>query len=198
MANLNNAFGARAVRHRNGAAYNGSARLYYSTGATALFIGDPVIVTSAGGNAAAYFGSPVGSLPTVARATAGTGNALTGFVVGFFVEDRGNAPYGVNGASRGVFVADDPDLIFEIQDSGVATLGVSAVSASTNLDLSTNAGSTATGRSGATLNTTLGNVAGDQLKILGLAERPNNVIGQFSVWEVMINNHTQMQGVAGI
>jgi hypothetical protein len=198
MANLVAPFGARPVRHRNGAPYNGACRLYFSAGASALYIGDPVIVTSAGANSAPYFGSPPGSLPTVALATAGRSNAITGFIVGFYPETAQSTVYGANGANRGVYVCDDPDVIFEIMDSGAATPTVAFASSTGNLDLSTFSGSTATARSGATLNTTLDNNAAAQLKIIALAERPNNVVGKNAVWEVTINNHTLVAGVAGI
>lgn len=198
MANVSAAFGARPVRHRSGAPYSGGCRLYYSAGASALYLGDPVIVTNAGGNSSTYFNHVAGSLPTVALATAGAGNAITGFIVGFFPETAQSAVYGVNGATRGVYVADDPDLVFEIQDDGVSASTVTFASESGNLNLSAFSGNTNTGRSGATLNSTMTNGATDQLKVIGLAERANNAVGKFAVWEVVINNHTLVTGVAGI
>ncbi len=108
MANLAAAFGMRPIRHRNGAPYSGAARLYFTTGASALYIGDPVIVNG-GGNTALYYGSPISSLPTVILATAGNGNSLTGAVIGFFPEQATSSVYNPSGASRGVFVADSPD-----------------------------------------------------------------------------------------
>ncbi len=202
MANLAAAFGMRPIRHRNGAPYSGAARLYFTTGASALYIGDPVIVNG-GGNTALYYGSPISSLPTVILATAGNGNSLTGAVIGFFPEQATSSVYNPSGASRGVFVADDPDLLFEIMDDGVTTLvASSALSGSWNLNSSTYSGSTATGRSGWTLNSNSGSPSdssGDQVKILGLAERPNNVLGKNAVWEVIINNHTLVAaGPAGV
>jgi hypothetical protein len=198
VANISAPFGLRPVRHRSGAPYSGSCRLYYTTGATALYIGDPVVVVG-GGNTAVYQGSPPGSLPTVVLCTAGAGNAITGAVVNFFPEQATSLAYNASGTSRGVFVADDPELIYEIQDDGVAALvSTSALSSSSNLNLSTFSGSTITARSGATMNTTLTNGATDQLKILGLAERPNNTVGKLAVWEVVINNSSIVAGIAGV
>jgi hypothetical protein len=191
VANVAAAFGGRPVRHLNGAPYSGAVRLYYTTGATALYIGDPVIVLG-GGNTTIYQGSPVGSLPVVVLATAGNGNAITGFVQSFFPEQATSAVYNASGTSRGVFVADDPALIYEIMDNGTAALTQAALSASFNLDLSVYSGSTITGRSGATMGTTANNSAGDQLKCIGLAERPNNIVGKNAIWEVMIANHTMV------
>jgi hypothetical protein len=191
VANVAAAFGGRPVRHLNGAPYSGAVRLYYTTGATALYIGDPVVVVG-GGNTALYYGSPIASLPTVVIATAGNGNALTGFVQSFYPETAQSSVYNPSGASRGVFVADDPDLIYEIMDDGLAALTQAALSASFNLNLTAFTGSTATARSGATMTSTASNEANDQLKVIGLAERPNNIVGKNAVWEVMMANHTMV------
>lgn len=208
MANNSAAFGMRPLRHKAGAPYSGAARLYfYPSGQSAnLFIGDPVIVISAGAFSSPYFygasggATPIvaGALPEVALATAGAGNAITGVVVAFFPEQATSSVYGLGSTNRGVWVADDPELIFEIQDDGVSTSTAAWASQSSNLNLSTFSGSTITARSGATINSTLTNGATDQLKIISLSERPNNAVGKFAVWEVMINNHTLVTGVAGI
>ena len=200
MANLAAAFGGRPVRYVSNAPYNGAANLYYSTGASALYVGDPVVVNGSS-NQAAYYGSPAGSLPSVVLATAGiagTGTPLTGFVVGFFGEDSASKSYGVNGAARGVLVADDPSLVFEIMDDGVTALDYTAVQGTGILNLSTYSGSTATGYSGATLSTTsfpLNTATSsyfglDQLKVLRLATRSNNAVGANAVWDCMIVRHT--------
>lgn len=210
MANNSAAFGLRPIRHKAGAPYSGAARLYfYPSGQSAnLFIGDPVIVISAGAFASPYFYGPTavggatpivaGALPEVALATAGAGNAITGVVVGFFPEQATSNVYGLGSTNRAVWVADDPELLFEIQDDGVSASTAAWPSQSSNLNLSTFTGSTITARSGATINSTLTNGATDQLKIISLSERANNAVGKFAVWEVMINNHTLVTGVAGI
>jgi hypothetical protein len=196
MANTNAPFGLRPVRHKNGAPYNGAANMYYYTGSSNLFIGDPVIVNGSS-NTTAYYGSPIGSLPTITTITAATANAISGAIVGFFAEDFSSKAYGVGSSARGVYIADDPELIFEIQDDGLVTSTVAFVSAGGNF-VTGSGGSTVTNLSSYMLSSTTATSATDQLKILRLSTRSNNAVGQYAVWEVMINYHTQNHGMAGI
>ena len=53
----------------------------------------------------------------------------------------------------------------------------------------TTAGSTATGQSGAELDSSDAKTAAAQMRILGLSTKPGNVVGANAVWEVMINEH---------
>lgn len=205
MANTNQPFGARPVRHRNGAPYSGACTLYYIPASlAACYVGD-FVAQGGSSNDVAYAGNPVGSLSTVALATSGTAvtsgspNVILGVVVGFHAEQATSPVYNPASTARGVYVADDPDLIFEIQDSGAATLAYTDVGANFLLDVSTNSGSTATGLSGHTMGTSAdtSNV-GAQLKMLGLAKRPKNVVGQYGVWDVVINNHVFGKRVLGM
>ncbi len=200
MANLATAFGGRPVRYVSNEPYNGAANLYYSAGASALYVGDPVVVDGSS-NSAQYFDNAPGTLPTVVLATAGvagTGTALTGFVIGFYAEDFSSKTYGVNSAVRGVWVADDPRLVFEIADDGLNALPYTAVQGTGILNLTAFTGSTATGLSGATLstagfpiNTATSTYFGlDQLKVLRLSQRSNNALGLNAVWDCMIVRHT--------
>ena len=195
MANNNAPFGARPVRHKSGAPWNGQQNLYYYTGSNTLYIGDPVIVKGSA-NTTPYYGSPAGSLPTVDLTTAGDGYFLTGFITGFFAEDFSSKAYGVASATRGVFVADDPELVFEIQDDGLVTSTVAFVAAAGNL-VAGSGGSTYTNLSSLMLSSTTATTATSQVKILRLSTRSNNALGQYAVWEVMINNHTQVAGTIG-
>src|SRR5690606_25327210 len=129
--------------------------------ATALYIGDPVVKVAGGSNAAAVsapgagsFG--IGTLPSVEKTVAGdvdgATKAITGVIVGFAAlpGDLGKN-YNPASTERIAFVADDPDLIFEIQADGAvpaASMGLNAVF------IMTHAGSTYTGLSGVELDTT--------------------------------------------
>ncbi len=190
MANPNAPFGLRPVRHRNGAPFNGGGNLYIvpASVATNLFIGDPVTL-GGDSNTAIYQGYAPGTLPTVAPITAGDGNPVLGSVVSFFPEQATSTIYSLPSTVRGVYIADDPELEFEIMDNGVAALGHAAVGRSANLDISTYSGSTASGVSGATMNTTLSSSAASQLHILGMIMQPNIALGTNAIWRVMINNH---------
>jgi hypothetical protein len=204
MANTNSAFGARPVRHRSGAPYSGSATLYYVPASlAAMYIGDFVYLAGSS-NSVEYYGNPIGSLQTVGIATSGyavtsgASTVLVGAVVGFFAEQATSTVYNPASTARGVWVADDPELVFEIQDSGVATLAYTDVGSSFAIDVSTNSGSTATGRSGHTMGTTADSTnAGVQLHMLGLSKRPKNSVGQYAVWDVMINNHAYGTRILG-
>lgn len=202
MANTDNPFGLRPVQHRNGAPYTGACKPYYIPAAygTALFIGDPVVITGAVNTAAVKApgaGSfPIGALPVVAKATAGDGNAITGVIVGFAA---GDYIYNPASTERVVFVADDPDLVFEIQCDGTLTpadVGYNAVL------IYTTSGSTVTGRSGVELDTTSDVPAADasnQLTIRGFVNREDNdMAAAYAKVLVTINQHTAATGAIGI
>lgn len=194
MANSDTPMGLKPIRHGNGAPYNGAYSEYYvpSTYATALYIGDPVIVTGTS-NTSGYKGNEPGTLPEINKATAAGGNYITGVIVGFEpLPGDLTKTYNAASTERIVYVADDPDLVFEIQEDGDTT-PLAATSASNNADLIyTHSGSTATGQSGAELDsTTINTTATLQLRVKRLVNRVNNSIGAYAKWEVMINLHTQ-------
>lgn len=204
MPNTDTPFGLRPVQHRNGAPYTGASKPYYIPAAygTALYIGDPVVITGAV-NTAAVKGAgagafPVGALAVVAKATAGDGNALTGVIVGF-ASTSDSATYNPASTERIAFVCDDPDVLFEIQADGTVTpadVGFNAVL------IYTHAGSTITGRSGAELDTTSDVPAADasnQLTIRGFVNREDNdMAAANSKVLVTINQHTFATGAIGI
>src|SRR3990167_8968541 len=175
MANVNLARGLIPVRYISGAPYNGAANVYYvpSTYATALYRGDPVIhVTDA---------SDTNGVPTVARATAAGGNYMIGVMIG--VVAHGEPPANVlatdpiyHAASTAgyILVADDPYLLYEIQEDsvgGVMTVGA----AGRNADLVAGTGSTVTGYSGFQLDSsTLATTNTLQLRIRRPVERADN------------------------
>lgn len=206
MANTDNRFGLRPIKHRNGAAYNGAFNAYYvpSSYGTALFVGDPVVRVDTGSNAAALNTPggdfPIGTLPIVAKATVGDGNAITGVIVGFGPDPDGlSRIYNPASTERLVYVADDPDLVFEAQMEGTLTatmVGLNAVL------IYTHAGSTSTGLSGAEVDTgTTTAPAADasyQLTIRRMVNRVDNEMGANAKVEVTINNHTEAHASLGI
>jgi hypothetical protein len=207
MANEDRPFGLKPVRHKSGAPYTGAANPYYipSTYNTALFIGDPVVKVAAGSNTAAVKvpggGSfAIGTMPSIERTVVGDVDGvtkmITGVIVGFSALPTG-LDYKHNPASteRVAFVADNPDLVFEIQADGAipaASMGLNAVL------IATHSGSTTTGLSGMELDTTSDVPAADasnQLLILRAVNREDNdtTITHAKV-EVLINCHTQAPG----
>ncbi len=200
MANADRPFGLRPVRYKSGAPWNGQATPYYvdSGNGTALFLGDPVV---ANGNANASRigrGHEPGTLLSVIRATAGDAAPILGVVVGVEPETRDSLVYRAASTSRVVYVADDPDLIFHVQDDAGGTPGEGNAFLNANL-IYTHAGSTVTGQSGAEINgATWAADQSFQILVLGLARLPNNeVSSDNAIWEVMINTHQFKGGAVG-
>ncbi len=204
MPNVNTPFGLKPLRYKSGAPYNGAAVPMYidAAYATALFIGDPVVKVVAGSNAAPITvpggGSfNIGTLPQVEKAAAADAARITGVIVGFAAAptDLENQ-YNPANTERVVFVANDPFLVFEIQADGA----VPATSIGMNANLIyTNAGSMASGISGAELDTSL--IAADASNQLLILQAVNRVdVDTTLIWsklEVLINQHTENQGTVG-
>lgn len=209
MANISKIRGFTPVKHTNGSPYNGQANIYFvpASDGTALFVGDPVKLL-ADANAQ--------GVQQVTKATAGA--AVLGVVVGIINTKLDPIAGGMTGgsisidtpvyrpASTGqyVLVCDSPDVVYEVEASTGANAAYSFAVADVglNADLTTVAGSTTTGTSGASLNMAgAATTATLQWKILGVVQRPDNEItGQYTKVLVKINN-TQMgagTGTAGV
>jgi hypothetical protein len=199
MANINKVNGFRPVRYLNGAPWNGQARKYImpASDGTATFVGDLVKLSTAGSD---------DGYTAVVQATA-TG-AVIGAVVGFEVDpaDLNTPQYRKASTKRVVYVADDPNLIFEAQEDG-DTDPLETADIGLNVDIVVGAGSTVTGASGMQIDSTTHNTTATlPLRLLGLAQRPDNenvlsTGGQaYTRWEVKINNHQlgSSTGVAGV
>lgn len=204
MANTAAPFGLRPVRYRNGSPWSGKVTPYYvrSDDATAIYRGDPVVIIGES-NQSEISGFMPGALSAVTIATAGdtpgTGTLITGVMWGVYDATRESNTYRAASTEQIIFVVDDPDVVFQIQDSGDGTptydwVGLNAV-------LKSGTGSTATGLSGWTLDANGDPPAADQsnqLLITNLARIQNNELDDYAVWEVLINQHTQAQPALGI
>lgn len=198
MANANKPMGLSPVQYLSGAPWSGQARVYYiaSTDTNAFAIGDPVASSgSADSN----------GVPGITLATAGSGNAIRGAVVGLgtketLMADPNNLNTTVVPATKTqayyALVADDPNIIFEAQEIGTGTaLTAAEVGLNANLAAAANNGyvsgwvvDNAGEGSGSTL----------QVKLLGLVRRQDNAFGAYAKWLVKINNHELAAGTAGI
>lgn len=193
MANADTPFGLRPVAHRNGACYNGAFRTYNipATDGTAVFIGDPVKLagTSATVNGQIYL--------NVAQAA--TGDVITGVVVGFAASPTDlTSRHRAASTQRLVYVADDPDLVFEIQEVSGGT-ALTANDAGLNADFVVGTGSATTAMSGVELNNATEATTNTlDLQILGFVQREDNEIGEHAKWLVRINRHQFANQVAGI
>lgn len=190
MANSDIAFGLKPVRYASGAPYNGAANRYYvpSSDGTALFIGDPVIIAGSADS---------DGVASVTRATAGSGAYILGVVVGVEAETNDSLTYRAASTERYVFVADDPNLIFEIQEDADGG-ALAATDVGLNADIIIAAGSTTTGLSGVELDSSTAATTNTlQLRIEGFAQRADNEIGANAKMECSINLH-QRRNTTGV
>lgn len=199
MANENRPSGLKPVSYLNGAPYTGQARLYSvaSGNATAMYIGDPVTLSGTA-DANGLAGISIGV----------AGSAIIGVVVGFLVAVPGVSLVAATldltvrripaSTAAQVLVADDPNLIFEIQD------GQTVPTALVNIGLNTNflvaAGATTASDSGTTTAATLTDTTTANLKLMGFTQRIDNTpASAYAKLLVKINNHVYANtGTAGI
>lgn len=153
-----------------------------------LFIWDPVTIDATGRN--------------VVIATAGTGNPITGSIVGIYDENKVPLNYWDSGHSGVgyVMVADDPKQIFISQGDGDTSI-LTIVDANGNVNLIDGTGSTVNYRSGWQIDDsdTGGATPGDQIRLIKPEERVDNEVGvAYCDWLYQINNHTQSVGIVGV
>ena len=192
MANADTPAGATPVAHRNGAAYNGSLNVYSVAAGdgTALYVGDFVKLAGTG--------QTVGGrvLQDVTRAA--TGDVIVGVVVGFKPDSQDSLRYRAASTAREVYVADNPDLVFEIQEGSSGT-ALTANDIGLNINFVVGAGSTVTGFSGTQLdNSTEATTSTLDLHLVQPVAREDNAIGYSCKWLVTINRHQYSNQVAGV
>ena len=201
MANLNAPFGLKPL-NLNGTTWSGQAKMVYipaSQGGN-IFIGDPLIPL---GTTDAY------GVPGWGIATAGATNIVGGTFLG---NCNGPAGSGVtllqsspiyrlaSVASYGL-VCDDPDVMYSIQeDSNGGAIAIANAGYSNGNLVAGSGGSTQTGLSSWQLQSSSvgsGN-ATYQVKVLGLTRGPDNAIGNYARWNIIINLTALQQGTAGL
>ena len=199
MANVNRPSGLSPVKHLITGNYNGQANVYSIAAAdtNGYAIGDPVASSGS---------SDANGVAGITLATAGTGNAVRGVIVGLGTSESGIFnPNNLNSTVRPAaaqssvwyaLVVDDPNVIFEIQEVGTGTaLTAAAVGSNANLLAGSNNGYQSgwlLNNSGVTTTNTL------QLRLLGLSRRSDNAFGYYAKWLVKINNHELAAGTAGV
>ena len=198
MANANKPAGLVPVKHLLGASMVGQGNIYYiaSTDLNAFAIGDPV---ASSGSADSNGG------PGITLATAGSGNAIRGAIVGLgryenLLANPSNLDSIVVPATKTsayyALVVDDPYVVFAVQEvSGGTQLTADEVGLNANLIAGANNGYV----SGWQLNNSgEGTGATLQVKLLGLQRVLDNTFGAYAKWLVTINNHELKAGVAGV
>lgn len=192
MANVDSPFGLRPVRYMSGAPYNGAVNIYSTAAgdATAIFVGDPVIIS---GTAQTIDGVIYQDVDQAA-----TGNVIVGAVVAVLPVTRDSTIHRAASTQRLLAVADDPNLLFEIQEvSGGTALTADDMGLNANFVVGT--GNATTGLSGVELNNATEATTNTlDLQIVAFANRPGNEIGEHAKWLVRINRHQRANQVAGI
>jgi len=192
MANVDTPFGLKPVRYISGRPYTGSVNIYSTaTGdGTAIFVGDPVIIS---GTAQTIRGQIYQDVDQAA-----TGDVMAGVVVAVLPDTRDSLTYRAASTQRLLAVADDPDLLFEIQEvSGGTALAANDIGLNANFVVAS--GSTTTGLSGVELNNATEATTNTlDLQIVGFVNREGNDIGEHAKWLVRINRHQRANQIAGI
>ena len=200
MANNNAPFGLKPL-NLNGTAWSGQMKLAHfptSQGGN-IFIGDPLIPLA---TTDAY------GVPEWGIATAGATNIVGGCFMG-----RANGPAGSGitllqsdyiyrpaSTSAYGYVCDDPDVLYSIQEDSVGGAIATSAGGYTVAELVAGTGSTATGLSGWMLqSSTVGTGDGTyQVRVLGLTRGPDNAIGNYARWNIIINLPVLAPKTAGI
>lgn len=193
MANSNAPTGLRPVRYRSGAPYNGACNTYSvpASDGTALFVGDPVIIAGS---------ADAAGVATITRATAAGGAYISGVVVGFEpLRTDLTVLHRAASTLRNVYVADDPNLVFEIQEDGIGgALAVTDVGLNADL-IATASGSTVTGKSGWSLDTSTKATTNTlQLHIEGFVQREDNEVGVANAKVLVSINLHQSRNLTGV
>lgn len=216
MANVARVNGFSPVKYLSGAPYNGAANRYAipTSDTTASYaIGD--VVVSAGGSDA----NGVLYVQKVPAANASNFKAL-GVVVGISPVDAGTSlegvtvdltntfiPAGTRTAVRYVWVADDPNLVFEVSAGVTATnftlakarnnAGIGSVFSGADQTYAINQNATVTNllkasapfSNVALVSTTVATTNTLPVSILGLVQSPTNEVGAYSRLLCRFNNH---------
>lgn len=193
MATVAAPYGLRPVNLIGGQPYAGSVREIKIASAYAanIFYGQPVIVTTNG-----VLNAETGTSTVTATGVAGVflGCSYTDATLGKVF--RQYWPTGTVAADAVGYVADDPDIVMQIQaDGSVAQTALGA-----NIGFGTSAGSTSTGNATTPAATsTLNTTASLPLRIIGFVNGPTSAVGDAYTdilvkWNMPYSNANVMTG----
>lgn len=197
MANVNSPFGALPVRYVSGGPYNGPGNVYgtASGDGTALWVGD--FVKLAGTGTTYTSGAVQGTYPNVTKAS--SGDIIVGVVMGIANPEFDSPLYRPGGSTMPVYVCDDPNVLFAIQEANSGT-ALTANDLGFNINFTYAAGSNTTGLSGTVLdNGSEADTAALDLKLVGFNNIQGNNVGEVAAtWLVRINRHQYVNQVLGV
>lgn len=186
MPNANAPFGLKPVRDGASAPYNDGTDAFALLAAdnSIVAIGDPVVISGT---------ADADGTPSITLATAGAGNRITGVVAGFVpnptIVANGFRPAGI---AVHALVEHHPDALYEVQANG--SVAATDIGANANLIAGNRTGYNLSGWQLDTASMTT--TATLQVRIVGLARRPDNEYGPNAVLLVRINQTTET-GAAG-
>lgn len=196
MANPTGAFGLRPIRHFNGAPWNGATIPCYCSAsyATALYIGDPILIsaTQAEADATARY-------PTIQKSAGTNGIIVLGAIVSFDPNPLDlTKQYRPASTERIAHCCIDPSVVYEIRGDGGGTPVDYWIWMNANM-IATTAGDTTTGLSGMQLDegTTDGPDAdqSNPLLIVAASTRDDETrLGDNTLWEVVLNTYWNATG----
>jgi hypothetical protein len=208
MPNSNTPFGFKPVRKINGTQVGGFLKAYIpASDGTAVFVGDVVkIAGDSGANGLVIQGEDLEGVPQVIKAAEADFDAaaevvLAGVVVGFKPDpDNLMLKHRPASTNRIVYLCADNDVVFEIQEDG-ATDPLEAADIGSNITIVDGTGSTATGISGAMLDSDSHATSADlPLRLIGLSKRAENSWseatngGNWAKFEVLFNRPFSFTG----
>ena len=199
MANPNAPFGLRPVRHANGSPWNGQTLRCYISGsyATALYIGDPVLLTA---GATLSQKDTTAKYNTINASSGATAVLIRGVITSFEpLADNLTLQYNPASTERWAQVCMAPDIVFQVRDDGTGT--PAPVFVGENATMTAGTDSTVTGLSGMQLDASSSapTTQAHPLHILGLSDIADNELGDYAIWDVLINTCYNATGrIAGI
>jgi len=192
MANADAAFGLRPIRYASGAPYNGAVNKYYvpSSDSTAIYVGG--LVKMAGS-------ADADGVPSVTGNVA-TGDTVIGVVVSVDADTADSTRYRAASTERYVYVADDPSLLFAVQEDSVGG-ALAATNVGNTADLTGfTSGSTVSALSSIEIDSSTAVAPGtdEDVQIIRLWNAPDNEIGNNAIWEVRLLNHAFAGDTVGV
>jgi hypothetical protein len=186
MANADNADGLKPACYLNGAPYNGQAQEYD------VLVGDTVQVMI--GDLVKLGGTSLTGRPTATIAA--SLDVVLGVCVAVIPEDRDSNIYRGASVARTILVADDPQILFEVQEDGAIALA----SIGLNCNLITAVGSTFTGMSGWELDSSQVSTKNTyDVQVVRGVDRADNLLASTNArYLVRLNNHQFVDGTTGV
>lgn len=184
MANVSRVNGFKPAKTGLGAAWNGQLTKYFvaATNATAIFVGDLVSLDGT---------SDVNGIRGLTKTAIGGASVGALVQVEYNMVNLNTPQYRPASTAMYVYVADDPNTIYECQASGT----VAATTVGMNANHADAGGSVSTGQSGETVDFgTAAVTATLTLKILDIVQSPENEVAAAAKVRVKINNHQLASG----